>query len=109
METSTATIKDLTTGFVVAINITAKEGMGDEVAQILEDLIEPTMAEEGVKMFLPCRSPTDPSSFFVYELYRDEAGWDAHNKAPHFLQVVDRLVELAAHRERVPFAPIRTA
>jgi quinol monooxygenase YgiN len=95
----------LNDGFAVAINIIAKEGKGDEVARILENLIEPTMAEEKVKFFVPYRSPTDPLSFFVYELYTDETGWEAHNKAPHFLSVVDTLVSLAAHRQRIPFVP----
>lgn len=95
----------LNKGFAVAINIVAKEGKGDEVARILEDLIEPTMAEEKVKFFVPYRSPTDPLCFFVYELYTDETGWEAHNQAPHFLKVVDRLVSLAAHRQRIPFVP----
>jgi quinol monooxygenase YgiN len=95
----------LNDGFVVAINLIAKDGKGDEVAQILEDLIEPTMAEEKVKFFVPYRSPTDPLSFFVYELYMDEAGWEQHNKAPHFLAVVNRLVSLLEHRQRIPFVP----
>ena len=93
-------------GFVVAINIVAKEGKGDAVANILQGLIEPTMAEASVKFFMPYRSPTDPLSFFIYELYVDEAGWEAHNNAPHFLSVVDELVALAAHRQRVPFVPM---
>jgi quinol monooxygenase YgiN len=97
---------NLNEGFVVAINIVAKEGQGDAVADILQGLIEPTMAEAGVKFFMPYRSPTDPLSFFIYELYVDEAGWEAHNNAPHFLNVVDELVSLAAHRQRVPFVPM---
>lgn len=97
---------NLNEGFVVAINIVAKEGKGDAVANILQGLIEPTMAEASVKFFMPYRSPTDPLSFFIYELYVDEAGWEAHNNAPHFLSVVDELVALAAHRQRVPFVPM---
>ncbi len=100
-----AAAENLNEGFVVAINIVAKEGKGDAVAEILQGLIEPTMAEEGVKFFAPYRSPTDPLSFFIYELYVDEAGWEAHNKAPHFLRVVDELISLADHRQRVPFVP----
>jgi quinol monooxygenase YgiN len=97
---------NLNEGFAVAINIVAKEGKGDAVADILQGLIAPTMAEKGVKFFVPYRSPTDPFSFFVYELYVDEAGWEAHNNATHFLNVVDELVSLAAHRQRVPFVPL---
>ena len=97
--------QNLNEGFAIAINIVAKEGQGDAVAEILQGLIAPTMAEDGVKFFVPYRSPTDPLSFFIYELYVDEDGWEAHNKAPHFLNVVDELVSLAAHRQRVPFIP----
>lgn len=97
---------NLNDGFAVAINIVAKEGKGDAVANILQGLVAPTMAEKGVKFFVPYRSPSDPLSFFIYELYVDEAGWEAHNNTPHFLSVVDELVALAAHRQRVPFVPL---
>ncbi len=46
---------NLNDGFVVSINIVAKEGEADAVAEILERLIAPTMAEEGVKFFMPYR------------------------------------------------------
>jgi len=40
---------DLNTGFVVAINIEAKEGEADVVAAILQGLIAPTMKEPSGK------------------------------------------------------------
>jgi quinol monooxygenase YgiN len=101
-EASAANLND---GFVVAINIVAKKGEADAVADILERLIAPTMAEEGVKFFMPYRSPTDPNAFFVYELYRDEAGWDAHNDSDHFQSAVEELLPKVEVRERVPFVP----
>ena len=87
------------------VRITAKEGEADAVADILQGLAEPSMAEPGMKFFMPYRSPDDPLQFFVYEIYDDAAGWDAHNASPHFLAAVDQLVAKAAHRERIPFAP----
>jgi hypothetical protein len=36
------------------------------------------MAEPGVKLFLPYRSPTNPRAFFIFELYLNEQGWAAH-------------------------------
>ena len=48
---------DLNHGLVVAINIVAKEGDADAVGKILEDLVAPTMAERGVKIFIPYRLP----------------------------------------------------
>ena len=96
---------NLNDGFVVAISIEAKEGDGDAVADILEQLIAPTMAEVGVKFFIPYRPPTNPLSFFVYELYRDEAAWDAHNNSDHFQSAIKELLPRVAKRERIPFIP----
>ena len=97
--------RELNEGFVVMVRITAKEGEADAVAEILQSLAAPSMAESGMKFFMPYRSPDDPTQFLVYELYEDAAGWDAHNASSHFLAAVDDLVAKAAHRERIPFAP----
>ena len=105
MQTSSFTPKDLNDGFVVAINIEAKAEESDSVAAILEGLVEPTLAEPGVKLFLPYRSPTSPSSFFIFELYVDEAGWGAHQETPHFKKAVAELLPRLTRRERIPFVP----
>lgn len=96
---------NLNTGFVVSVRIIAKEGEADAVADILQSLVRPSMAEPGMKFFMPYRSADNPSEFFVYELYENRAGWDAHNASPHFLNAVERLVAKAASRERIPFLP----
>jgi quinol monooxygenase YgiN len=68
-------------------------------------MIKPTMAEPGVKLFLPYRSPTDPKAFFIYELYVDEAGWAAHQQTSHFKVFVDEMLPRLARRDRIPFVP----
>ena len=42
-------------------------------------------SERGCRQFDVCRDPADPSFFFLYESYDDEAAIDAHLRAPHFL------------------------
>jgi quinol monooxygenase YgiN len=96
---------NLNLGFVVAIKIVAKDGEADGVAAILKQLVGPSMAEPGMKFFMPYRSPTDPSSFFIYGLYESEAAWDAHNNSVHFKTAIVALVPKCASRERVPFVP----
>ncbi len=105
MQASSFTTKDLNDGFVVAINIEAMAEEAETVASILEGLVKPTMAEPGVKLFLPYRSPTSPSSFFIFELYVDEAGWDAHQETPHFKKAVGELLPRLVKRERIAFIP----
>ena len=84
MQTPSFTPTDLNDGFVVAITIEAKPGDEDSVAAILDVMVAPTMAEPGVKLFLPYRSPSNPALFFVYELYLNAAGWAAHETTEHF-------------------------
>lgn len=96
-------------GFVIAISITAKAGEEERVAKILADLVAPTMAEPGVKLFLPYRSPDDRASFFIFELYRDRAAWDAHQQSAHFQAAIPQLLPLVARRERIPFQPFAVA
>jgi autoinducer 2-degrading protein len=63
---------------------TAKEGEADGVAAALERLREPTLAEDGVVMWLPHRSAEDPNVFYIYEQYADEAAYTAHTETEHF-------------------------
>ena len=95
----------LNDGFVVAIMLEANPGDAEAVAEVLRALMPPTMAEPGVKLFLPYRSPTNPSLFFIFELYVNEAGWKAHERTDHFKAAIEKLLPRLARRERVPFVP----
>lgn len=96
-------------GFVVAIRIDAKPGEEAAVAALLEGLVAPTMAEAGVKIFLPYRSPKNPACFFVFELYHDAEGWQQHQQTEHFKQSIAQLLPKISRRERVPFMPYVSA
>jgi quinol monooxygenase YgiN len=109
MKKSSYSPAELNDGFVVAITIEAKEGQGDAVGAILEGLVAPTLAEPGVKLFLPYRSPTNPLLFFLFELYLNEDGWRAHQETAHFKASIQGLLPRAARRERVPFLPYTAA
>jgi quinol monooxygenase YgiN len=99
------TLSALNEGFVVAINLEAKEGEADAVAKILREMTPPTMSEPGVKLFLPYRSPTNSAHFFIFELYVNEAGWKAHERTDHFKKAIEELLPRLSRRERVPFIP----
>ncbi|WP_431075406.1 putative quinol monooxygenase [Microbacterium phyllosphaerae] len=61
---------------------TARPDKGDEVAALLRDFAEVVRAEEGNVVFDATRLVDDPDRFFVYEVYRDEAAFQAHISAP---------------------------
>lgn len=98
-------LKSLNDGFVVAIMLEAQEGQADALAEILRVMTPPTMAEPGVKLFLPYRSPTNPLLFFVFELYVNEAAWGAHEATDHFKTAVAQILPRVTRRERLPFIP----
>ena len=101
-------LNDLNDGFVVVIHLEAKLGEEEALAASLQALIKPTMAEPGVKIFLPYRSPSNTRAFLVYELYENEAGWVAHQETPHFKAFIDEMLPRLARRERIPFVPFAT-
>lgn len=43
--------------------------------------------ETGCHQFDVCRDPADPSLFFLYELYVDEAAFKVHLQSAHFLSM----------------------
>ena len=71
-------LRDLDRGFVVAIRNDARPGEGEAMALLLGKLVAPCMAEPGMRLFLPSRSPRDTLSFFSFELHAGEAAWAAY-------------------------------
>ena len=51
-----------------------------------------TESEAGCRQFDVCVSPDDPSSFFLYEVYNDRAGFEAHLATAHY-KGFDQLVQ----------------
>ncbi|MBP5801505.1 antibiotic biosynthesis monooxygenase [Microbacterium maritypicum] len=67
---------------ILHATFTAQPGTGDRVAALLRDFAEVVRAEEGNIVFDATRLVDDPDRFFVYEVYRDEAAFQAHIAAP---------------------------
>ena len=93
--------------YTVAVTWIAKPGEEDAVAAALQALVEPSRAEEGVLVYVPNRDPEDPTKFFIYEQYVDEAAYTAHTETEHFKthgfgDAIPRLLE----RKREFYAPM---
>ncbi|MBC7725511.1 MAG: antibiotic biosynthesis monooxygenase [Burkholderiaceae bacterium] len=61
---------------------TAIAGNGDAVAALIGDFGALVRLEPGNIRFDVHRLEADPLSFFVYEIYRDQAAFDTHLAAP---------------------------
>jgi quinol monooxygenase YgiN len=74
--------------FVVAATWKAKEGEHERVEEVIRKMT-PLSREEEANLFYQAQvSPEDPRTFFLYEQYVDEAGYEAHKATPHFQENV---------------------
>ncbi|MEO8738803.1 MAG: putative quinol monooxygenase [Casimicrobiaceae bacterium] len=75
----------------VVARIRAAKGKDAALAALLTEQIGVVLkAEPGCLVYRLHRSTKDPELFLFYEVFRDEAAFEVHRKAPH----------LAAFRER---------
>lgn len=70
--------------YVVAATYTVKPGEEERVRGILETMAPLAREEPGCLFFQAHYSPENPSVFFLYEQYEDEAAYRAHMETPHF-------------------------
>ncbi len=95
----------------LAVTWEARRGEADAVADILRRMASAVQQKEpGVLRFEPHRSPADDHVFFLYELFVDQAAFEAHQQTEHFKNlVVEQGLPKLARRERVPFTPLAAA
>jgi quinol monooxygenase YgiN len=72
---------------VVATYVSKPDEVG-ALANHLRAMIEPTNDEEGCETYRVIHSIEDPTTFVLFEIYRDEAAYQAHFASDHFEQHV---------------------
>ena len=94
--------------YVIVARWRARDGEAEELAKLLPELVRTCKSESGVVEFIAHRSYDDPNEFLLYEQYRDEAAFKAHQQTAHFRTLVlDRAVPRLANRERLAFQIIQ--
>jgi quinol monooxygenase YgiN len=89
---------------------TAQDGAEETVYGAIRELIEPSRAEPGCRLYQANRSLDDPRVFLLYEIYDDEDAYKAHGASDHFKQYGHELaVPLLEGRERQFFETIDPA
>jgi quinol monooxygenase YgiN len=88
--------------YVVCAKWTAKEGKEDRLAEICEEMTEPSRAEAGNRFYQAHRDPENPRLFFLYEQYDGLAGYEAHMDSEHFTRLVkeEAIPEILEERAR---------
>jgi autoinducer 2-degrading protein len=87
--------------YVVCVTVKVKPGMGDKFAEVAWRDHDGTRREPGNLRFDVLRAvtpsaPGEPELFFLYEVYRSEADFVAHQQTPHFLLFREESKELMA-------------
>jgi quinol monooxygenase YgiN len=70
---------------VVTINI-KPEHKKAFMESMLDDARGSNQDEPGCLRFDVLQDSEDPNRIHLYEVYRDQAAWDAHRRAPHYLK-----------------------
>ena len=96
-----ANLNELRDGLIVTAFWEAKPGEVDAVADILKRFLPQAQREPGTKAFQIHQSLTEPTKFFFYEVFRDEAAFGDHQQTDHFKTlIVGQAVPKLAKRER---------
>ncbi|MQA85216.1 MAG: antibiotic biosynthesis monooxygenase [Streptosporangiales bacterium] len=74
--------------FVVAAIWKAKPGEEERIARAIEVMTPLSRAEDKCLFYQAHRTPDDPRTFFLYEQYVDESGYEEHMASPHFQEHV---------------------
>ena len=100
-----ATMSNASDSLVVTAFWEANPGEEEAVAAILSRFAPRAREEPGVKAFVIHRSRSEPSKFFFYEVFSDEAAFAAHQQTAHFKQLIagEALAKLAK-RERAQYS-----
>jgi quinol monooxygenase YgiN len=92
---------------VVAATWTAKPGSEDVVLQALKELTPPSREEPGCRFYQAYRDPEEPLVFRLFEIYDDEAAYQAHGASEHFKRIgLERAIPVLESRERAFFETI---
>ena len=78
------------------VRITAKEGRGDELADVLARMHAEVSQEPGCDLYTIVRASREPDAFALIELYRDRDALKAHQANERLGPLGAELSELAA-------------
>ena len=86
--------------FVVTVRFRAKvECVGQFHEAILFQAERSRTDEPGCLQFDVCVDPQDPTLFFVYEIYQNEAAFHVHRDSPHSAITRERVADLLDERD----------
>lgn len=94
-------LNGIRSGLVVTAFWDARPEEVDALVGIIREFLPQAQREPGVKAFQIHQSLTEPTKFFFYEVFKDEAAFAEHQQSEHFKTlIVGQAVPKLARRER---------
>ena len=94
-------LNEIRAGLVVTAFWDARPEEVDALVGIIGKFLPQAQREPGVKAFQIHQSLTEPTKFFFYEVFDDEAAFAEHQQSEHFKTlIVGQAVPKLAKRER---------
>jgi quinol monooxygenase YgiN len=93
----------------IAFTVTweAREGEADAAAEIIACFAPEARKEPGLELLTVNRSTENPRHFLFYEIFTDEAAFEAHQQTPHFkMMILEEALPRLSKRERVQYTPL---
>lgn len=72
--------------YIVSAVWTAQPGKEDIVRDAIEKLTPPSRQEPGNQFYQAFQDPAEPLVFRLFEIYDDEAAYQAHGASEHFAE-----------------------
>jgi autoinducer 2-degrading protein len=82
--------------YVVCVRVQVVPDRVDEFVEATLANHRATRTEPGNVRFDVLRHATEPERFFLYEVYRDEAGFTAHQQTEHYLRWKEQVAPMMA-------------
>ncbi len=76
---------------IVVARIKAKAGSEKTLEDACRAMIPKVRGEAGTESYICHRSVPDPTVFLFYEVYKDQAAFEAHGNTPHMAEFLKSL------------------
>ncbi len=86
--------------FVLTVKINIKPENVDAFMSKLDANAKAARTEPGCRQFEVLVDPNDRAKIMLFEVYNDEAAFEAHQATPHFKKYLAEAVPMLASRER---------
>jgi quinol monooxygenase YgiN len=90
--------------FVLTVGLVVKPDQVDRfMSMLLENAKAARETEPGCRQFDVLVDPKDRTRVMLYEVYEDEAAFQAHQQMPHFKRYIAEAIPLLQSRDRFIF------